>query len=281
MEIPKILSANIGRHDEIILYGLSDWHLGSEYCERKLLQGFIDNIRDTKNAYCLILGDVMDNALKNSKSNVYTATMNPHQQINEAANMLYPIKDKILAIRDGNHELRTIKEVGLLPMYVLTTKLAIGMSGKETDNFINSKYSIGAFTLFITYDNARNAERATTFSIYGKHGTGGGSTVGGKANAMEKMQRQVIADVYLSGHTHVKQAFAPDIYIADPLRKTVNCHNMLNVNTGMFLRWGGYAAEGSYAPSSTGTPKIRLWAERGRGKHDTQQFKHAIAEVGF
>jgi hypothetical protein len=207
--------------------------------------------------------------------------MNPHQQINEAANMLYPIRDKVLGIRDGNHELRTIKDVGLLPMYILATKLAYGFSVKETDEYINSRYSIGAFTLFITYKNLLYNGRPTTFSLYCKHGNGGGSSIGGKTNSMEKMQRQVVADIYLSGHTHVKQAFAPDIYIADPLRKTVKCHNMLNINTGMFLKWGGYAAEGSYAPSSAGAPKIRLWAERGKGRQEARVFKHAVAEIGF
>lgn len=272
MEIPKILSANVGQHEEIILYGLSDWHIGSEYCDRKLLQSFVDTIQHTKNAYCVILGDVMDNALKGSKSNVYTATMNPDRQISEGANILYPIRDKILAITEGNHEVRSVKEVGLLPMNYLSAKVGVN---------VDKVYSIGAFILFLTYENMMNSGRSTTFTLYCKHGNGGGGTVGGKANSMAKMQMQIVADVYLSGHTHVELGFAPQIYIADATRKTLMCQKQLNVNTGSFLNWGGYAAEGNYAPSVTGTPKVRLWAERGRGKNDTQIFKHAITEIGF
>lgn len=281
MEIPKILSADLGEHEEIILYGLSDWHLGSEYCDRKLLQGFIDTIQATKNAYCLILGDVMDNALKNSKSNVYTATMNPHQQINEAANMLYPIRNKVLAVTEGNHELRSIKEVALLPLNSLTTKLAYGMEYEKAEKYVSDRYSIGAFLLFVTFSNTRNSGRPTTFSIYCKHGSGGGSTAGGKINAMEKMQRQVVADIYMSGHTHVQMGFAPAIYIADPIRKKMIEQKQLNINTGMFLRWGGYAAEGNYPPSVTGTPYVKMWADRGHGKQSTQVFKHAVSPIGF
>jgi hypothetical protein len=280
LEIPKILSANIGQHDEIILYGLSDWHLGSEYCDKKLLEKFIETIRTTPNAYCLILGDVMDNALKGSKSNVYTATMNPHQQIVTAANMLYPIRHKILGITEGNHEVRSVKEVGLLPMYMLTTKLAAGMNYEESEKYINGTYSIGAFVSFLTYKNSLNSDRPTTFSLYCKHGNGGGGTVGGKANSMAKMQQQIVADVYMSGHTHTQLAFAPEIFIADPLHGNLRCQSMLNVNTGMLLRWGGYAAEGNYAPSATGTPKIKLWAERTPRPKD-MVVKHAKAEIGF
>lgn len=281
MEIPKILHANIGQHDEILIYGLSDWHLGSEYCDKKLLEKFIDIIRTTPNAYCMILGDAMDNALKGSLGNVYMQTMSPHEQINEAARLLYPIRHKILAITEGNHEVRSVKEVGLLPMYMLTTKLAAGLDYEQTEKYINNVYSIGAFVMFLTYENARYLGRTVTFSIYCKHGTGGGSTVGGKANSMAKMQQQIVADVYMSGHTHVQMGFAPSVYVADSLRKSLTCQNQLNVNTGSFLGWGGYSVEKNFPPSVIGAPSIKLWAERGRGRNRSVTYKHAKAEIGF
>lgn len=272
MEIPRIIKAEIGTHDHIRLYGLSDWHLGSEYCDRKALQKTINAIQTTPSAYCVLLGDMMDNALKGSVSNVYMSTMNPQSQINEAANILQPIKDKILAITEGNHEARTIKEVGILPMYILALKL-----GLDVENV----YSVGAFVLFLRYGNALRTGRNNVFSIYCKHGSGGGGTVGGKANAMDKMKADIVADVYISAHTHQQLAFMREIYIADKQKQTLVSQKSLFVNSGSFLSWGGYAVEKGFSPSPTGTPVIDLWTDRKRSNDVDRIDKHAAVTMGY
>ena len=105
--------------------------------------------------------------------------------------------------------------------------------------------------------------------------------MGGKVNRMADMQSSIIADVYISGHTHQQVAFPREIYIADTMKSTLVPVRSLFVNSGAFLGWGGYGIEQGYPPSVVGAPYIKLWAERMRtGKKDvTMKRKQVVMTV--
>ena len=269
MDAVKILQTDL-EHSEIYLYGLSDQHLGSRFHDARARDRVIREIEKTPNAYILLLGDWMDNALKSSVGSTYEQIMNPHEQIREAAGILYPVRDRIIGVTEGNHEMRSFEEVGLLPMYLLCSKLELNL---------DRVYSMGAFLLFVGLKGTKH--RREVFSIYCKHGAGGGGTIGSKANALNKMKDDIIADVYLCGHTHQNMAFPGKIYLADPNKKKLTEHRRLFVNTGSFLNWGGYAVDKGYAPTTTGAKPIHLWHERVYDGASDTIVKHAYTEIGY
>lgn len=66
-------------HD-IMIYPISDVHLGAaEHKEKEWLE-FCENIISNPYAYVTLGGDLINNALKSSVSNVYEETMRPREQ---------------------------------------------------------------------------------------------------------------------------------------------------------------------------------------------------------
>lgn len=60
-----------------------------------------------------LCGDLADYGLKNSKTNVYKAVMQPKEQQEYVYELFKPIAEKIVSAVPGNHEERITKEVGL------------------------------------------------------------------------------------------------------------------------------------------------------------------------
>ena len=79
----------------------------------KRLLNRIEYIKNTPNAYCILNGDIIDNATKTSIGDTYTQVFNPMEQLSKAVEIFAPIKDKILCITHGNHENRTYKNEGI------------------------------------------------------------------------------------------------------------------------------------------------------------------------
>lgn len=101
----------------INIYPIGDVHIGSKECDMKMLLEWRKLVLDDPYGYAVIVGDMMNMALKTSKSNVYEDVMNPLQQKEFCYEFLLPIRDKILAACSGNHEQRNVKEVGTNPLY--------------------------------------------------------------------------------------------------------------------------------------------------------------------
>ena len=99
--------------DRIELHTFADEHVGDEYCDIKRLMQRIEYVKNTPSAYCILNGDIIDNATRTSIGDTYMQEFNPMEQIRRAVEMFEPIKDKILCITHGNHENRTYKKEGI------------------------------------------------------------------------------------------------------------------------------------------------------------------------
>ena len=98
---------------EIELHIFADEHIGDEHCDLDRLKERIKYVSETPNAYCLLNGDILDNATKTSIGDTYTQEFNPMEQLKVATELFSPLKDKILAITHGNHEARTYRKEGI------------------------------------------------------------------------------------------------------------------------------------------------------------------------
>ena len=101
------------------LYALGDVHVGAENFDEETIKKKIQIIKDDPVGVVSICGDLGDFGLKNSKTNVYRATMSPDAQIDYIYELFLPIKDKIVSLVPGNHEERILRETSISVLYDL------------------------------------------------------------------------------------------------------------------------------------------------------------------
>jgi hypothetical protein len=253
MEQPlKAISAYIPDSlDGVRLYGIGDVHLGNPFSDEKRLIKTIEQIKADPQARVIITGDLLEMVTKSSLGEIWAQTMTPFQQAEHAVELLEPIKDRIIAGVEGNHEDRAYKELGFLPIQMIMARLGLNVSEVYTP--------IGG-VLFISIDSPKQGK--TVFTVYFKHGSGGGKSMGVKANRLNEMKYEVIADVYIRAHDHGQMGFTSATWIPNTEKKTIVQHRHLHVNSNTFLGWGGYAIKYGYQSGFTCAPAIKLSTER-------------------
>lgn len=105
--------------DTLRVYAIGDVHVGSPEFNEQAIKKKIKIIQDDPQGVVCVCGDLGDYGLKNAKTNVYLATMQPRQQQEYILDLFRPITNKIVAAVPGNHEERITREVGTCPMYDL------------------------------------------------------------------------------------------------------------------------------------------------------------------
>lgn len=235
---------DLGALDAAYIIPLSDLHVADpNFDEQKFLR-FCTWIQETPNAYVLLLGDLMNTATKNSVSDVYEDVMDPNQQLKYTRKLLEPIKDRVLAIVEGNHERRIKRETAINTTEVLAEMLGLFYSPRS----VLLKVRVGK----------NKHGKPVVYTIFGTHGLGGGRTWGNKANWLRRLGDIVLADVYVMGHVHQMIAFQDVYYIPDLRNNKVDEVKRTYVSSASFVRWGGYAEEKLLPPSKLGAPRIRL-----------------------
>jgi len=237
--------------NQIRLYVLSDLHLGDAQHAKKKREEFFEEVAAQDNRYLIVNGDIINNAIKHSKSDIYSETLSPEEAIEKTVELLKPVKDKILVIIDGNHENRTYRESGISIMKFVAMQL-----------WIEDLYADPAYKLFVSFGkNQGRDSRKTCYAIYGKHGNGGARSTGGKMNYVARMAETTDADIYIHSHTHVPAAFRKSYFLSDYRNKKSTKKDRLFINTNAFLNFGGYGEKRGYSPSSTTYPYIVLEGE--------------------
>lgn len=125
------------------VYAIGDVHVGSPQFNERAIKKKIDIIKNDQNGVAVICGDLGDYGLKNSKTNVYQATMSPREQQGYIYELFLPIAGKITSVVPGNHEERITKEVGMCPLYDLCVRW--GIEDVYRENVAITKYSFGSF----------------------------------------------------------------------------------------------------------------------------------------
>ena len=249
----QILEHNLGTDAESVRVSfLSDAHIGDACCTSRGFRNYIDEILDDPYCYVVLNGDLMNNALSSSVSDSYSESIDPQAQLDHLYNILEPLKERILVITEGNHELRTYKQAGIKPMQ----QLAYMLFGKNESAKV---YSPGAWLMYLSFGANRGREcRQTVYAVYGKHGSGGGKRVGSKMNRLEDMGAVVDADIFIHSHTHVPAAFRTSRYRVDYRNRKVTEHEQLFVNTNAWLNFGGYGEDCGFSPTSQKPPLLFL-----------------------
>lgn len=246
----KVLKIDLPRElTSIELHTFADEHIGDEHCDLKKLLARIEYVKNTPNAYCILNGDIIDNATKTSIGDTYSATFNPMTQLEKAVELFAPIREKCLCITHGNHENRTYKNEGINISRLMANQLGLA-----------DRYTPTSATIFLRFGDGHYSTRyrKVCYTIYVLHGSGGGRKEGGKANRLADMASIIDTDIYIHSHTHLPMVMKQAFHRIDTANSTVALVDKLFVNTAANLTYGGYGEAGEFKPSSTDTPVIYL-----------------------
>jgi predicted phosphodiesterase len=253
----KVIRADLPREIEVLeLHTFADEHIGDEHSDLKRLLSRIEYVKNTPNAYCILNGDIIDNATKTSIGDTYTQVFNPMEQLAKAVEIFEPIKDKILCITHGNHENRTYKKEGINLSFLLAKQLRLDDRYTPTSAVIFIR--VGESSNGLKETNGSGKRRQICYTGYVLHGSGGGRKEGAKAIRLADMASIIDCDFYIHSHTHLPMIIKQAFHRIDERNSKVALVNKLFVNTAANLDYGGYGEAGEFKPSSKDTPVIYM-----------------------
>lgn len=229
----------------ITIVPISDVHLGSNQFNLRKFQETIDYILETPSCFTILLGDQAETATKSSVGlGVFEENMHIAEQIAMLYRMLKPLADagKIIGVLTGNHEMRVACLTSLNPAELVADQLGVPYLGYQG------------------YISLRVGEQ--TYGIVAFHGAGGGATPAGKLNAMRKMNRVALADLYISGHTHAKLTDHDILMEMNHETLMVERKKIHYAVCGSFLEyWNGYPEMKGLPAVETGCIEIKFEAD--------------------
>lgn len=217
----------------IKVWAIADVHLGAKECDLKGFKAFLKRIQDDPDSYIVIVGDVLDNGLRNSLTNPYHATVSPQGQLDLAVELLTPVKDRILGAVGGNHEYRSVKECDNDLLFIAFAIMGIPERYRQNLCFVRVCLERGKikdhYALMLTHGKSKTKnERFPTY--------------------FEGI------DAAILGHTHT-----PDVKVTSSIRfgtnNKVTKHDTIVLTACSWLNPGGYSLRGCYAPTATAKPQ--------------------------
>ena len=253
----KVIKIKLDRGiKKIKIITLADLHIGDKNCDMELVESLIKTVSQ-KDYYCILNGDILDNAIVDSVGNTYDESLNPMRQLEYVIEMLRPIKDKILCITGGNHEERTNRKVGIDLSLLIASSL--GLRNRYCED--------GSGVVFLSLGNLDGTKetngsgknRQVAYTLYVSHGRRSGIGIGSKINALKQYENVVTnCDVYIGSHTHQASIFPTSTFEVDTRNHTIYRRNKLFLSNGSCIDYGGYAEQNNYQPNSMIYPVLEL-----------------------
>lgn len=256
MDMKPILFNCPKEFDTVKVYPIHDVHYGNAQFDMNRWKKLKAEILAQPNRYCIFVGDLMEMAVPNSKSDMFSQTVPPDAQKEWISYEMGELKDRIIAVVSGNHEHnRATKLCGLYPLYDACCWAKI--QDKYRENFAAVDIGVGDrkcagkqfhYVGFVTHKAKDMKNWSTADTIEG-------------------------FDFLLYGHDHDPKEHARAHLVYDTKNKMVSTKCVETVNCGSFLTYGGYAARAPYRPPSDKMYKIILCPTKTREKK--------IETVGF
>lgn len=239
--------------EDIEIYPVFDLHLGAAECMEGAWAMFKKRVLDKPNAYIVIGGDMMNNGIKSSVTNVYEETMRPREQKKRLVEELAPLRDRIICMTGGNHERRTARESDQNPMYDVACKLDLEDLYRENGCFVVLRFG------------RKEGSGATnpTYRVAVLHGAGGGMYIGSGANRGERFGAVIDGlDALITGHTHKPLTFPSCKLVFDAQNRRVTQKQFRVLVATSWLGYGGYAMQGMMTPAAHCISALHLKGDR-------------------
>lgn len=215
----------------IRVYAIADVHIGARECDLDGFSRFLAKLGPDD--YIVLVGDIINNGLKDSLTNVYEEVIPPSAQIEKAVEILTPVKSKILGAVGGNHEARSRRSVDLDPAYAIMCMMGI-----------QHLYRTNFAMMRVILANGRTKQRYALMLIHGK-----------TANKKRQFAYAVEGvDAIISGHTHEGEVSKPARLVLTT-RNRVMVKPLISLTATSWLGYGGYAAAALYRPTATSCPQ--------------------------
>ena len=220
--------------ESVEIYPLHDTHYGNVMHDDKRWYRLKKLILERQNRYVLWVGDMIENATRNSKSDVFYQTAPPHEQKMWLRDQFLELRERTIGIIPGNHERRSSKDDGMFPVYD-----AAVMAGLE-DKYRNS---------FMFVDVGAGMRINTTRNTKQVHYVG--YCVHKASNQVKFCSADAIdgIDFFISGHDHQPIDRPRGRLAYDPHNKKITQRTVETIICGSVMEYGGYSAEGAYRPS--------------------------------
>lgn len=227
----------------VTIYPIGDLHLGAIGANEQEWKDFVEYISTAPDAYIVIVGDMLDNATKNSVASTYEQMYRPMEAKNILADYMRPIADKILCGVRGNHENRSVREVDLDPLYDVFCRLNI-----------EDRYRAGTAFLYLGIGERSNGQRhraIQSYNIVVTHGTGGGKQAGSSINNQHRFGTSIEGcDVLITGHTHSPSITKPSKTVFDPTQNCIRTEPFACVQCASWLSYSGYPLQKMMPPQT-------------------------------
>lgn len=246
-EIPTIVR-DYSHLDKLHVFPLGDVHMGSSNFQEDKWDEWCTYVATHEHCSMLGTGDFLNVALKDSVSDVYGEVMTVPMAKRAMRAKLRPIAEagRLDLLIPGNHEGRITKATGDCPI-------------EDIAEYLEVNYARPAAMLIYLVGDQR-------YEVFLTHGHGSGRA-GAQATRMERTSQTIIADIYVTGHTHRQQVLRGAIFHVDyeAGRQTggaVRRRRQLFISSGSFLSYEEYAARSGLSPADIGCPRIRLDGRR-------------------
>jgi hypothetical protein len=226
-----------GRDGVYRVWCLSDWHIGSVFCDETRLRKDIQRIADDPYAFWVGGGDYGEFINRSDKrhreSNLADWLHGEDDiaslQCAKIAQLVQPIAGKCLALAKGNHEDAILEKYerdvyqNLVDCVKSDFPICLGYGG-----FLVLRWE---FRDRITDTGGPRDAWETTGFIH--HGNGGGFTMGGAALSLERLPQSYDLDFALLGHKHLRLAVPNEQWIARGAK--VICRRQIMCYGGTYL----------------------------------------------
>lgn len=218
--------------DVVRIYFLTDWHLGSIYCDERRLQEDIERVASDSLAWWIGGGDLCDFIQRRDPRHV-ESTLAPwlwgvddvvQAQIERACKIIEPVREKCLALVKGNHEDLILTRWERDVYQRLVERVTV--PGRPV------RLGYGGFLVL------RLRLRHFTWTCVGfiHHGAGGGLLPGGHALTLGRLPMWYDADFYLLGHRHVRQVLINTQWRPSPRAQEILFRRQVMAFGGCYLK---------------------------------------------
>lgn len=262
--------------EEVEIVPLADLHIGNPLCDEVALKNAVDYIleepENPKRArICLLNGDLTESVTKSSKGNIFDMVYSPQTQIAMVVKYLLPLtqtsekypQGKILSYCSGNHDNGRFNDTGVTASETIAVHLGL-----------QERYSNDGCYSFVKLSRVDYAKETILTTIYNQHMTGGGSTIGAKANRVVRagLGGGIIADVVVGSHVHQPMTFKEDVVM--PYKSALVQKTITYVVTNAFLKFGDYSQRMGMKPATISIPRIIIKQAR-----DKSTNRYSYVEV--
>lgn len=238
---------------DITIYPIADVHLGAAEQMESEWKAFCSSVLENRNAYITLGGDLINNGTRSSVTNIFEERYRPSMQKKMMAEILAPLRDRVLCAVSGNHERRSGKDADDDPTYDILCKLDLEHLYRENIVFLKLQFG----------KQDADGRDNPTYTLVVTHGAGGGMLTGGAVNRAERFGYVIDGcDALILGHTHKPFVTQPAKIRIDKHNNKVSVVPFKVISATSWLDYGGYASQKMLNPTSFMPQTLTLFGRK-------------------